>query len=301
MGARSLYKLSVAVLAASPAVSHAHYDFLDSSAVWPWHVEPWLAFLIVASAFLYARGVVALWRKAGLGRGIRTVEVTRFGLGFLALAAALLSPLDVLAGRSFAAHMAQHELLMVVAAPLFVLARPLEVWAWALPTRIRSAFVAVARARLARFGWRWLTVPIVAWSLHAVALWIWHVPALFLAALDSASLHVLQHTCFFASALLFWWMVFGSRAHRPAASSVASLFTTMLHTSALGALLSLAPTPWYTRYAGPGLFGLTALEDQQLGGLLMWVPGSLCYLMAVLLIVASWLSPPRMRQGRVSS
>jgi putative membrane protein len=108
---------------------------------------------------------------------------------------------------------------------------------------------------------------------------------------------VLQHVCFFASALAFWWAMFGAAARVPGAVSIACLFVTMLHTSALGALLTLAPSPWYVHSARTGVFGLGAIEDQQLGGLIMWVPGGIAYLVASLLIVGSWLSPPRMHRN----
>ncbi len=284
----------VAALAALPAIAFAFHD-VSAPTIDPvrWNFEAWLASLLAASALLYAWGVAALWRKAGIGRGIRTVEVARFVLGGIALAAALLSPLDVLGGRSFAMHMVQHEMLMVVAAPLLVLARPLEAWAWALSPGARRAFAAVTRLALVRGVWRGLTSPVGAWCVHALALWIWHLPVLFVAALTNQPLHVLQHACFFASALAFWWAVFGCGVRAPDAVSVACLFTTMLHTSALGALLTFAPTPWYAHDTQRALFGLTALEDQQLGGLVMWVPGSLAYVIAGLAIVGAWLSTSR--------
>jgi cytochrome c oxidase assembly factor CtaG len=257
----------------------------------------WLAMLLAASALLYAAGVSALWRKAGVGRGIRRIETVRFALGWSALAGALLSPLDALADRSFGMHMVQHELLMVVSAPLLVLARPLEAWAWALPARIRHAFAAAARVGAVRTLWRGLTGLFGAWCIHALAVWIWHVPALFVAASENDALHVLQHGCFFASALVFWWAVFGCGVRAPGGGSVGALFTTMLHTSALGALITLAPTPWYAHAAEPALAGFSPLEDQQLGGLVMWVPGSLAYLAAGLAIVRTWLAPPRMNHA----
>jgi cytochrome c oxidase assembly factor CtaG len=190
--------------------------------------------------------------------------------------------------------MLQHELLMVVVAPLLVLARPLEAWAWALPAATRRALAAFSRGRVVRSAWRALTTPIGAWSVHALALWIWHLPLLFVAALSDPALHVLQHACFFASALAFWWAVFGRGLRAPDAASVACLFTTMLHTSALAALLTFAPSAWYAHGVVPP-FGLTTLEDQQLGGLVMWVPGGLAYVVAGLAIVGSWLTASRAR------
>jgi len=106
------------------------------------------------------------------------------------------------------------------------------------------------------------------------------------------AIHVLQHTFFFVSALVFWWVVFGNRTRTVELAALAMLFTTMLHTGALGLLLTFSPRPWYPQ-EGPGLFGWTALEDQQFGGLIMWVPGSLAYLIAGLTVAASCLLPAR--------
>jgi cytochrome c oxidase assembly factor CtaG len=256
-----------------------------------------LAVLLIVACLLYARGIVRLWRKAGVGRGIRRVDVLRFALGMATLVAALLSPLDAVASRSFAAHMIEHELLMIVAAPLLVLSRPLEAWAWALP---RYAVASVTHADFVRRFWLALAAPVAATFVHALALWIWHVPALFVAALERPGLHVLQHVCFFASALAFWWAMFGGAARMPAAVSLACLFATMLHTSALGALLTFAPAALYA-HANPRVFGLSPLEDQQLGGLVMWVPGGLAYIVVALMIVASWLREPRMRASPARS
>jgi len=278
VGTGALPQLIAAAASAQPTSALAHHGgpaYLFSPIV--------LATLLVASAGLYAAGVTTLWRRAGAGRGIRRVDVAHFAAGWLVLLAALAPPVDTLAERSFAAHMMQHELLMVAAAPLLVLSRPLRAFAWVLPARAHSAF-----AFLSRGPWRRLTAPAAAWSLHALALWLWHIPILFLAALADPSLHVLQHTCFFVSAFVFWWAVLGRRA--PDATSVACLFTTMLHTSALAVLLTFAPAPWYAHEATIP-FGLTPLEDQQLGGLVMWVPGAVAYVVAGLAIVAGWLRP----------
>ena len=254
-----------------------------------------LQLIVLASALAYARGVAVLWRHAGWGRGIRPAQAARFALGWAALAAALLSPLDELAEASFAAHMVQHELLMVVAAPLLVLGRPLEAWAWALPARWVRTLARAGRSRVLAAPWAGLTDPLGAWMLHAAALWLWHLPVLFTAALADERVHILQHASFFGSALAFWWAVCGRGSHAPDGASLASLFTTMLHTSALGALLTFAPTPWYAAYASGTPGGLTPLEDQQLGGLVMWVPAGFVYVAAGLAIVAAWLRTPQPR------
>lgn len=245
---------------------------------------------IVLGALLYAKGIVGLWRKAGVGRGIRRGQAVNFALGWAALAGSLLSPIDAWAERSFAVHMIQHELLMVVAAPLIVLGRPLEAWTWALPVPARRFFSAAAKTTVLRTIGYVATLSLGAWVLHALALWLWHLPMLFRAALLHPVMHILQHGCFFGSALAYWWTVAAGRARYPSGTSIASLFTTMLHTSALGALLTFAPSPWYVTDAARA-FGLSALEDQQLGGLIMWVPGSMTYLIMGLVIVGRWLAP----------
>ena len=258
-------------------------------------IDAWLPVLLGVAALLYARGVGRVWRRAGAGRGIRVAHVVRFALGIATIALALLSPIATLAEHSFALHMVEHETLMVIAAPLLVLARPLEAWTWALPQReMRHAIAGLARTASSMRFCRAMTLPVGATGVHALALWIWHAPSLFAAALVSEPLHVLQHACFFASALAFWWAVFGGAARAPRPVSLACLFTTMLHTSALGAVLTFAPAAWYL-HDGPNALGLSPLEDQQLGGLVMWVPGGIAYVVAALAVVRTWLarSPAR--------
>ena len=244
MGHRGLLRLSVATLVAFPATAFAHAAAGRASSF-----EPWLVALLVATAFGYGWGVTRLWRKAGSGRGIRIANVGRFVAGWTVLATALLSPIDGIAEHAFAVHMLQHEMLMVVAAPLLVLSRPLEAWTWARPPKLQRAFALAFSASRIRLAWQRLTAPAFAWSFHASTLWVWHVPALFVAALDNQAIHVLQHTCFFASALVFWWAAVGRRLRTPDATPIALLFTTMLHTSALGLLLTFSPTPWYAQNA----------------------------------------------------
>jgi cytochrome c oxidase assembly factor CtaG len=224
--------------------------------------------LLAVAGGLYAAGLRRLWRRAGQGRGVSLTRAALFYAGCAVAAAALLGPLHHAAQRLLWAHMVQHELLMVLAAPLIVLGRPLETWIWALPLCLRKA------ARIPG----WLGDPLAAWTLHAAAIWVWHAPGLFEAALADPWLHVAQHASFFGTALVFWWSLLGP-AHRNLAG-MASLFTTMIHTGALGALMALARASWY-----PGF----ALEDQQLAGLVMWVPAGLAYPLAALFLGSQWL------------
>jgi putative membrane protein len=248
---------------------------------------------------LYAAGVSRLWREAGTSHGIERWRLGCFAAGWVVLAAALLPPIDALAAQLFSAHMLQHELLMLAAAPLLVLARTLSVWLWAFPPARRRALRRVFGQRWLTVPWGWLTRPFVAWLLHAAALWLWHLPSLFNAALRDEGIHALQHASFYFTACFFWWALLRGRTARSQGAAIAYLFTTMIHTGALGALLVFSPRIWYPVYGERALsWGLTALEDQQLGGLIMWLPGGLIYVAACLALVANWLGAGRVYSGQ---
>src|SRR6185437_13380305 len=118
---------------------------------------------------------------------------------------ALDSPVHELSEQLFWVHMVQHEILMVLSAPLLVMGRPLVPFLWALPRGLRGGMGAVSRSPRFKTLWLAVSAPLAAWLLHGVALWLWHAPALFDAALRSDFIHAMQHISFFATALLFWW------------------------------------------------------------------------------------------------
>jgi putative membrane protein len=286
------------LLAALPAAVLAHVPEPGPAAPspWEWNLAPWLLALLALSAIGYALGLRRLWRQAGSGRGVSSWQAWAFGTGWLSLVAALVSPLDPLGGRLFSAHMVQHELLMVVAAPLLVVGRPLATWTWALSPAQRRTVGRLFQARGWTSLWATLTDPLVAWALHALALWAWHIPAFFDAALENEALHILQHVSFLGTALFFWWSVLGHdpRGRYGPGHSAAYLFTTMMHTGALGALLSLSPTAWYAPYIPlTAALGFDPVDDQQLGGLVMWVPAGLAYVVAALWVVGRMLTRVR--------
>jgi putative membrane protein len=277
-----------------------------SAPVLGWTFEPWVTVLMLASLLLYGIGYVRLRRRSHRGRPAHATQLAAFMGGWLALVAALLSPLDALSAALFSAHMVQHELLMIVAAPLLVIGRPLGVWMWAFPRTARECLGRTVRSGWVKTPWHWLTAPIIAWMLHAAALWAWHAPVLFEAALANLGIHTLQHASFLVSALLFWWTIFGETARRQhGAHAMLSLFTTMVHTGALGALLTLAPGLWYPSYVeSTTALGFDPLQDQQLGGLIMWVPAGLAYLVGALAISARWLMrrrPPSFSSTLISA
>jgi cytochrome c oxidase assembly factor CtaG len=250
-----------------------------------------LAVSLVGFAALYTIGMVRVWRSAGVGRGIRYSETLAFASGWLVLVAALLSPLDEWSETLFVAHMAQHELLMVVAAPLIALSSPLVAMLWAFPAPARYRFAHILKAPAVTSAWAALTAVPTVWMLHALALWIWHLPSLYDAALEHEGVHAVQHLCFFLTAALFWWgLVRGRYGRLGYGAAVVYLFATALHSGVLGALIAFAPEVWYPVYASNSrAWGLTPLEDQQLAGLLMWVPAGLVFAAGGLAFFAAWL------------
>ena len=206
------------------------------------------------------------------------------------LALALISPLHALGEVLFSAHMVQHEILMLAAAPLLVLSRPLVPMLRGMPMQWRRALGAWAKRPAVRGVWVGITRPFTAWWLHAVALWIWHAPQLFQATLTSDWMHSFQHISFLGSALLFWWSMFYAESRSTYGAGVLYIFTTGVHTSILGALLTFARSAWYPAYAlTTAAWQLSPLEDQQVGGLIMWVPAGVVYLGAGLALFAVWL------------
>ncbi|HEX2204782.1 MAG TPA: cytochrome c oxidase assembly protein, partial [Longimicrobium sp.] len=212
----------------------------------------------------------------------------------------MLSPLHRLGEVLFAAHMVQHVLLMVVAAPLLVLGRPVVPFLWAMPIGWRRRTGGWAKTGAVRGGWRALTSPFGAWLLHAAALWLWHLPIAYETSLRSELAHALQHASFLGTALLFWWaLVHGREGRMGYGASVFYLFATAMHSGGLGALLTFAPRPWYPAYgATTAAWGLTPLEDQQLAGLVMWIPAGASYLVAALVLVAAWMRESERRTAR---
>jgi cytochrome c oxidase assembly factor CtaG len=139
--------------------------------------------------------------------------------------------------------------------------------------------------------WRRLTEPVTATFVQAVVLWAWHAPALFDRALDSSSWHIAQHLSFIAASLLFWSAMLNPRRGGYLLSA-SCLFVTSLVEGALGALMALSQSPWYSAYAAMGMtgIGLDPTTDQQLAGLVMWIPGGLIHGTAALALLYRWLS-----------
>jgi putative membrane protein len=273
----------------SPTLAAAHVVVGGPHGPPTWSFEPWAVIPLALTAALYAIGQARLGRRVRHGRSERRRAALLFWSGWLSLALAVVSPLHEAGGSSFAAHMIEHEILMLVAAPLLVASRPLAVLMWAFPGPARAWLGAVGHARGFVGGWALASHPAVATALQATALWVWHLPGLFDLALRHEGWHAAQHLSFFITALLFWSAMIGPR--RNAWTAAACLFATSMISGALGAAMALSPSPWYAAYAALGLtpFGLTPAEDQQLAGALMWAPGGVFHAVVAAVLLAGVL------------
>jgi cytochrome c oxidase assembly factor CtaG len=264
-----------------------------------WTVAFPITLPLMAIALLYAVGATRLWRRSSRGRPGRVRQALLFAAGWGVLTAALVSPIHALGERVFAAHMIEHELLMAVAAPFLVAARPGAVLIWALPASLRRGTGKLTRGRTLQSVWALAARPLNATIIHGIAIWVWHIPVLFQAALQQGILHYAQHASFLGTALLFWWALLPRPGRQQTyGSSVMHLFFTSLHTGLLGVLLLVSPKLWYPENgAGAALWGLTPIEDQQLAGLVMWVPAGLIYGGAALLLAGLWISNSATREA----
>ena len=285
--------VTTALLAARPQAALAHTGPPPTpETLWrSWSWEPTVLLGLVLAVALYTVGTRVLWSRRGAVHGLGSWRAAAFGGGVVALFVALVSPLDALGSALFGAHMVQHLLLTIVAAPLLALGAPSLPMLVALPRPWRRK-VSRAGRRLARV-WRLLTRPLAVWAMHAGALWLWHPPAFYDAALASEPVHFLQHASFLGTALLFWWVIVHPVERRRLNRGVAVmlLFTTALQGAWLGLLLTFSDAAWYSAYAPTvAPWGFTPLQDQQLGGVIMWVPLGFVYVLSAVTLFALWLT-----------
>jgi putative membrane protein len=267
---------------------------------WDWRPE----ILLVLAAFgtLYTIGWVRLRRRSERNKLANGWRLFAYWLALLAILLALLSPIDVLAGLLFYMHMIQHLLLTMIAAPLIMLANPMPFVLWGLPGRARASVgrglsYALHRESAFRTGLRKVTTPGICLTIMVMALWTWHDPNLYNLALSSSPVHDLEHYTFFFGALLYWWHATGAapRIHplMSRTKRMGYMFIAIPSTFFLGVAIAFSQTVLYTHYETvprvPAPIGLSVMNDQILGGIIMWVPGSMMYFIGALVILAAWL------------
>jgi putative membrane protein len=257
-----------------------------------WDLRPQVIITLLLAGGTYARG---WWRLRSRGVSQHSLanmwRLVAYLSGLLILGVALMSPIDVLGGQLFFMHMIQHLLLVMIVPPLLLLANPLPFFMWGLPVPARHQVGRLLSRRSAfRRGLYTLTAPGLVWMAFVAFLLGWHDPSAYNAALRSNLIHDLEHLTFFGAAMLFWWLVIGAgpriRSLSPGVR-LALLLVTVPVNMAAGVVIAFAAQPIYTYYTTvPRLWGISVLLDQMIGGVIMWIPGSMMYLLAALIIIS---------------
>ncbi len=260
---------------------------VDAAAIWSaWSFAPVVAVPLVAFGALYAAGA---WRRAADPHepGTLAQEAMAAAAALLLLSIALVSPLCRLSAALASAHMIQHLVLVALAPPLIVAAAPVRTIGAGL-RRSAQAMSAIGRREL-----QW-NRPLLAAGVYGFLIWFWHVPGAYELALTSAVWHVAYLSSLIVVSLWFWACVVRASS---LGATVLALLLTMVHTGLLGALLTFAAWPLYP-IMGSGAIasGLSPIEDQQLAGLIMWVPMGMIYLFSALLVISRGLFTPSLQQ-----
>jgi putative membrane protein len=253
-----------------------------------WNLHPVLLVGLLLAGWAYRHG-----RTGGPRRPVDTWRARCFTLALVALGLALLSPLDALSNALASAHMVQHLLLLLVAAPLLALSAPSSAILRGSPLAVRRASGRWRRRlRLTHGNLAVLRHPAAVWLLQVGVLWFWHAAAPYDAALDNQFLHLLEHASFLVTAVLFWHVVIGVRgaARVSGGLGVLLVFAMAMQSVFLSVLLTFARTPWYSGYATTtASWGLDPLTDQQVAGVIMWIPAGGIYLVAALVLLVTWI------------
>jgi len=257
-----------------------------------WDLRIEIIATLVLMGCIYSRGWWHLRRQsANRGRLATGWRLAAYLGGLFILGVALMSPIDVLAGQLFFMHMIQHLLLVMIVPPLLWLANPLPFLMWGLPARARhQAGRLLSRGSAFRRGLYTLTAPGLVWMAFVAFLLGWHDPNAYNAALRSDLIHDLEHLTFFGTAMLFWWLVIGAGPRLRSLSPgvrLALLLVTVPVNMGVGIVIAFAGQPIYTYYTTvPRLWGITVTLDQMISGVIMWIPGSMMYVLAALIIIS---------------
>lgn len=253
-----------------------------------WRLSAWVILPSAFSAFLYLRGYARL-RARSPHRWTPGKLAAQLGCQ-CAIVLALCSPIEWWSDYSLQAHMLQHLMLTMVAAPLWWLSDPYlpMLFGWSVIVR-REVFGPFLRDPFVLGAWSALTRPVVCWFLFVLTLFAWHIPSMYDLALRSSSWHRVEHACLFVTALLFWHPVMSglARPHRSGWHLVMYLLLADVINTVFSALFAFSDRVLYETYRdGPRWSSITALEDQARAGVLMWVPGSLVYLVPMVAIAS---------------
>ena len=276
---------TLGLLTAPVAAQTSHFSQLG------WNWNPLILASLGLAVYGYIRGLLRL-NSAARARLFGGLRYAAFTAGIVTLFSALISPFDTLDDQLFSAHMVQHLVLLMIAPPLLILGRPALACFWAFPLPGRRAIGRVWIRSGLKHAVDLVMSPIFVWLLCSAALWFWHLPGPYGWALGSESVHAFEHVCFFLTSLMFWSLVLEplGRRRMDYGSTLLFVATFGVQTGLLGALLTFAGRPLYAAHLSTtAAWGLTPLEDQQLAGLIMWIPASLIHLTTLGVLFVVWM------------
>lgn len=259
---------------------------------------PWLTVIVILTAAVYVRGWLKI-RKTRVQQ-FTVLRLASFLGGLAILWLALGPPLDGLADALLSAHMVEHLLLISAVPPLLLLGLPVVPLLRGLPEVLLRRVVAplLRQPSLRRLG-HWLVMPVVAWLAMNLTFLAWHVPGPYVYALQHEDWHVVEHVCFLSTAMLFWWCIlrpWPASAHNRSWGFLIYLVSADVINTLLSAFLAFCGRPVYRFYVDhPNAFHQNALEDQVLGAVIMWVFGSIAFLVPAMLITFQMLGSKRLR------
>jgi cytochrome c oxidase assembly factor CtaG len=254
---------------------------------WNWEPSILIGTVLITGLYLYAVGPRR--KRYHPAEKIKRSQVVYFLLGIFLMFLALVSPLDELGDSYlFSAHMVQHLFLTIIGPPLLLLGTP----AWLVKPLLRQRTVFLIA--------KGLTFPAVAFFLYNADFWLWHAPPLYNATLENQSIHILEHLTFIVFGVINWWPIFSPLEEGlPCLSlggEVLYLFFSGMPSVALGAGLTFSP-PLYAPYiVAPRIWGISAVTDQQLGGLIMWIPGGILYIIIMSTLFIRWMQQQEAKQ-----
>ncbi|MDA1279843.1 MAG: cytochrome c oxidase assembly protein [Chloroflexi bacterium] len=278
-------------------------SFADFASAWDFTTVPAVLFLIIVAIYTVGTARLAIRTKAD---DVFWLKIAASFSGFGLLAIALAGPLDFYSGELFAAHMSQHIVIAMFAAPLLLVGQPMPSYVWALPRplRIGSGTALTSKGRAVTVL-RNLTRPVVALPLFIGTLYAWHIPAAYNGSLENEWVHLFMHFTMFATAVFFWWPIIGPPPVRTRLSfpqRIVYLLFAVTPTALLAALITLSKSVLYDFYLdSPGHFSWSPTEDQRVGGLLMWIPGNFVYLGSLTVLFFRWFADEERKSSTASA
>ncbi len=252
-----------------------------------WKFQPHILIMLFLMGLIYYLGFHRMIKLRGHDAHKLRKSSSSYYAGLFILLIALISPVDTMSDSLAWVHMLQHTLILMVAAPLMALGGPAHISQWSLSKKVWARLGNFRLLLTKFFQLSRFKRPFVAWALYMLVLSIWHIPLFYEAALKWERIHDLQHLLFFVTSFFFWRVLFDpyQKGIRPMIGIIYT-FIASIHGIILGVLMTVSPIIWYGPYIESApRFGYDPLIDQQIAGLIMWMPAGISYALGALALL----------------